>query len=128
MFQVTIIVDNVQLEKLNSVNLTAATAAALLLLPSKFNEVWSFSVTQSFEVEKHNKYQLGLLYFQEELYAKICSLSYMGDLRMLFAEDKNKVNIIEAQVGNLEGLLSFILHASSLPTSAHVVVSNFMIG
>lgn len=39
MFQVTIIVDNVQLEKLNSVNLTAATAAALLLLPSKFNEV-----------------------------------------------------------------------------------------
>ncbi|KAL8465340.1 hypothetical protein ACS0TY_034729 [Phlomoides rotata] len=27
---------------------------------------------------------------QEELYAKVCSLSYMGDLRMLFAEDKNK--------------------------------------
>lgn len=29
---------------------------------------------------------------QEELYSKICGLSYMGDLRMLFAEDKNKVN------------------------------------
>lgn len=28
---------------------------------------------------------------QEDLYAKICSLSYMGDLRMLFAEDTNKV-------------------------------------
>lgn len=30
---------------------------------------------------------------QEELYAKICSLSYMGDLRMLFAEDRNKVKL-----------------------------------
>lgn len=28
---------------------------------------------------------------QEDLFAKVCSLSYMGDLRMLFAEDKNKV-------------------------------------
>lgn len=32
---------------------------------------------------------------QEDLYAKICSLSYMGDLRMLFAEDKNKVSLME---------------------------------
>jgi mitochondrial translocator assembly and maintenance protein 41 len=32
------------------------------------------------------------LFFQNDLYAKICSLSYMGDLRMLFAEDKNKVS------------------------------------
>lgn len=30
---------------------------------------------------------------QEDLYAKICSLSYMGDLRMLFAEDRNKVKL-----------------------------------
>lgn len=29
---------------------------------------------------------------QVELYAKICSLSYMGDLRMLFAEDRDKVH------------------------------------
>lgn len=35
---------------------------------------------------------------QEDLYAKICSLSYMGDLRMLFAEDKNKVRLIEANL------------------------------
>ncbi|KAL8492890.1 hypothetical protein ACS0TY_024183 [Phlomoides rotata] len=45
-------------------NMQATTSAALLLLPSKFCE--------------------------EELYAKVCSLSYMDDLRMLFAEDKNK--------------------------------------
>lgn len=31
---------------------------------------------------------------QEELFAKICSLSYMGDLRMLFAEDRNKVKLL----------------------------------
>ncbi|KAL3833823.1 hypothetical protein ACJIZ3_008559 [Penstemon smallii] len=69
---VNIIVDNADIEKLNSVNLKAATSAALLLLPSKFSE--------------------------EELYAKICSLSYMGDLRMLFAEDKNKVKkIVQGQ-------------------------------
>jgi hypothetical protein len=28
---------------------------------------------------------------QEDLYATICGLSYMGDVRMLFAEDKHKV-------------------------------------
>ncbi|KAL0398084.1 UNVERIFIED_CONTAM: Phosphatidate cytidylyltransferase, mitochondrial [Sesamum radiatum] len=33
-------------------------------------------------------YLSGRLQKPEELYAKICSLSYMGDLRMLFAEDK----------------------------------------
>ncbi|CAN4083674.1 unnamed protein product [Withania somnifera] len=34
----------------------------------------------------------------EDLYAKICSLSYMGDLRMLFTEEKNKVNkIVQGQ-------------------------------
>ncbi|KAL8048699.1 hypothetical protein ABFX02_07G084300 [Erythranthe guttata] len=69
---VKVIIDNLEIEKLNSVNLKAATSAALLLLPSKFSE--------------------------EELYAKICSLSYMGDLRMLFAEDKNKVKkIVQGQ-------------------------------
>ncbi|XP_071733307.1 uncharacterized protein [Rutidosis leptorrhynchoides] len=69
---VRIIVDNMDIEKVNLVNLRAASSAALLLLPSKFTE--------------------------RELYAKICSLSYMGDLRMLFAEDKNKVKkIVDGQ-------------------------------
>ncbi|KAK4360854.1 hypothetical protein RND71_019806 [Anisodus tanguticus] len=67
-----ILVDNLDIENVNTVNLKAATSAALLLFPSKFTE--------------------------EDLYAKICSLSYMGDLRMLFAEDKNKVNkIVQGQ-------------------------------
>ncbi|XP_060974809.1 uncharacterized protein LOC115697436 isoform X3 [Cannabis sativa] len=61
---VHILVDNLDVENLNSVNLRAALSAALLLLPKKFPE--------------------------EDLYAKICSLSYMGDLRMLFAEDRFK--------------------------------------
>lgn len=29
---------------------------------------------------------------QEDPYTKICSLSYMGNLLMLFAEDKNKIS------------------------------------
>nr|GMD99712.1 phosphatidate cytidylyltransferase, mitochondrial-like isoform X1 [Ipomoea batatas] len=65
---VNIIVDNLNGENENAVNLRAAASVALLLLPSEFSE--------------------------EDLYAKICSLSYMGDLRMLFAEDKNKVWLI----------------------------------
>ncbi|CAN1845106.1 Phosphatidate cytidylyltransferase, mitochondrial [Linum perenne] len=69
---VHVLVDNLDVEKLNACNLRAAIAAALLILPSKFTE--------------------------EDLYSKICSLSYMGDLRMLFAEDKNKVKkIVQGQ-------------------------------
>ncbi|KAK9282568.1 hypothetical protein L1049_005489 [Liquidambar formosana] len=69
---VHILADNLDIGILNSVNLRAAISAALLLLPSKFTE--------------------------EDLYAKICSLSYMGDLRMLFAEDRNKVmKIVQGQ-------------------------------
>ncbi|XP_044495724.1 phosphatidate cytidylyltransferase, mitochondrial-like isoform X7 [Mangifera indica] len=70
--KVHILVDNLDIANTNSVNLRAALSAALLLLPSKFT--------------------------QEDLFAKICSLSYMGDLRMLFAEDKNKVKkIVQGQ-------------------------------
>lgn len=60
-------VDNWEISKVNLVNLKAATSAALLFLPDEFTE--------------------------EDLYGKVCSLSYMGDLRMLFAEDKNKVKL-----------------------------------
>ncbi|WOK93205.1 phosphatidate cytidylyltransferase, mitochondrial [Canna indica] len=65
---VQVLIDNWDIQKVNLINLKAATSASLLLLPAKFSE--------------------------EDLYAKICSLSYMGDLRMLFAEDKNKVKNI----------------------------------
>ncbi|KAK2437739.1 translocator assembly/maintenance protein [Trifolium repens] len=65
---VQIVVDSSDISKTNSVNLRAALSASLLLLPSEFTE--------------------------EDLYAKICNLSYMGDVRMLFAEDKNKVKKI----------------------------------
>ncbi|KAJ6806546.1 phosphatidate cytidylyltransferase, mitochondrial isoform X1 [Iris pallida] len=65
---VRILVDNWDIRKVNIVNLKAATSAALLLSKPEFTE--------------------------EDLYANICSLSYMGDLRMLFAEDKNKVKKI----------------------------------
>ncbi|KAG4118984.1 hypothetical protein ERO13_D11G050975v2 [Gossypium hirsutum] len=70
--KVNMLVDNLDIETINSVNLRAAVSAALLLLPPKFTE--------------------------EDLYAKICSLSYMGDVRMLFAEDRNKVKkIVQGQ-------------------------------
>lgn len=65
---IRILVDNLDMENINSVNLRAATAAALLLSPNEVSE--------------------------GNLYAKICSLSYLGDVRMLFAEDKNKVKKI----------------------------------
>lgn len=65
---VQIVVDNLDIRKINYVNLRAALSASLLLLPSEFTEA--------------------------DLYAKICNLSYMGDVRMLFAEDKNKVKKI----------------------------------
>ncbi|TYH99284.1 hypothetical protein ES332_A11G056500v1 [Gossypium tomentosum] len=70
--KVNMLVDNLDIETINSVNLRAAMSAALLLLLPKFTE--------------------------EDLYAKICSLSYMGDVRMLFAEDRNKVKkIVQGQ-------------------------------
>ncbi|KAH9795450.1 CDP-diacylglycerol synthase [Citrus sinensis] len=70
--EVQILADNLDIGNANSVNLRSALSAALLLLPSKFT--------------------------QEDLFAKVCSLSYMGDLRMLFAEDKNKVKkIVQGQ-------------------------------
>ncbi|XP_025985350.1 phosphatidate cytidylyltransferase, mitochondrial-like isoform X3 [Glycine soja] len=65
---VHIVVDNLDVSSTNSVNLRAAVSAALLLLPSEFTEA--------------------------DLYAKVCSLSYTGDIRMLFAEDKSKVKKI----------------------------------
>lgn len=65
---VRVLVDNWDIRKVNTVNLKMATSASLLLLPEEFTEY--------------------------DLYAKICSLSYMGDLRMLFAEDKYKVKKI----------------------------------
>lgn len=69
---VQILADNLDIGNVNSVNLRSALSVALLLLPSKFT--------------------------QEDLFAKVCSLSYMGDLRMLFAEDKNKVKkIVQGQ-------------------------------
>ncbi|KAL5203577.1 hypothetical protein ABZP36_008448 [Zizania latifolia] len=65
---VHLLVDNWDISKVNTINLKMATSASLLLLPADFTEY--------------------------DLYAQICSLSYMGDLRMLFAEDKNKVKKI----------------------------------
>ncbi|XP_020576233.1 phosphatidate cytidylyltransferase, mitochondrial isoform X2 [Phalaenopsis equestris] len=65
---VCVLIDNWDIRKVNLVNLKAAMCAALLLLPPTFTE--------------------------EDLYVKICGLSYMGDLRMLFAEDKDKVKKI----------------------------------
>ena len=63
--QVQLLVDRRGIADTNRVNLQAALAAALLQLPSAFDE--------------------------RELYREICQLSYYGDVRMLFAEDRKKV-------------------------------------
>ncbi|XP_057960607.1 uncharacterized protein LOC131152774 isoform X2 [Malania oleifera] len=81
---VHILVDTLDVGNVNFVNLRAATSAALLLLPSKFTE--------------------------EDLYARICGLSYMGDLRMLFAEDKNKVKkIVQGQFCSFQKMYKPVL-------------------
>ncbi|KAL5976714.1 hypothetical protein ACLOJK_021047 [Asimina triloba] len=83
---VHILVDKFGIKNSNSVNLRAAISAALLLLPPEFTE--------------------------EDLYAKICSLSYMGDLRMLFAEDQNKIK--KATLAALGVLVAPVSEASSI--------------
>ncbi|KAL9243341.1 hypothetical protein vseg_017240 [Gypsophila vaccaria] len=81
---VNVVVDRLDVKQLNLFNLKAATSAALLLLPATFNE--------------------------EDLYAKICSLSYRGDLRMLFAEDRHKVRkIVQGQFDLFKGMYRPVL-------------------
>ncbi|XP_051147391.1 uncharacterized protein LOC127262645 isoform X3 [Andrographis paniculata] len=70
---VDLIVDTLNVRELNELNLTASVAATLLLWPSLVTEV--------------------------QLYSNICRLSYMGDVRMLFAEDRDKVaKIVNSQL------------------------------
>jgi len=93
LMQVQIVVDNLDIRKINYINLRAALSASLLLLPSEFTEVYFFlscliDFFGSWNLEQLKWFTITL---QADLYAKICNLSYMGDVRMLFAEDKNKV-------------------------------------
>ncbi|KAK1260072.1 hypothetical protein QJS04_geneDACA020005 [Acorus gramineus] len=82
---VKILVDNLDIKDVNMVNLRYAISAALLLLPPEFTEV--------------------------DLYAKICSLSYMGDVRMLFAEDRSKVKkIVQGTFKSFQAMYKPILN------------------
>ncbi|XP_022748769.1 phosphatidate cytidylyltransferase, mitochondrial isoform X4 [Durio zibethinus] len=91
---VNMLVDNLDIKDVNSVNLRAAVSAALLLLPPKFTEVCFLAIRPL----RITIFVISFVFMQEDLYAKICSLSYMGDLRMFFAEDRNKVKkIVQGQ-------------------------------
>ncbi|XP_008787872.1 phosphatidate cytidylyltransferase, mitochondrial isoform X2 [Phoenix dactylifera] len=95
---VHVLIDNWDVQKVNLINLKMAISASLLLLPPEFTE--------------------------EDLYAKICSLSYMGDMRMLFAEDKNKVKkIVEGSFNLFQSMYKPLIqeHVSDglLSTSPH---------
>eukprot|EP00850_Spirogloea_muscicola_P011173 SM000068S20605 [mRNA] locus=s68:420290:423430:- [translate_table: standard] len=73
------LVDNRGICKLNRLNVQSALAAALLLLPQHFSE--------------------------EELYLAVCQLSYLGDIRMYFAEDRKKVEkIVQGNSGGFRQL------------------------
>ncbi|BBM98497.1 mitochondrial translocator assembly and maintenance protein 41 [Marchantia polymorpha subsp. ruderalis] len=65
---ISILVDKDEVKTLNLRNLKAALYAAMLLAPPELTE--------------------------EELYINICGLSYLGDIRMFFAEDRRKVQKI----------------------------------
>eukprot|EP01103_Thecamoeba_quadrilineata_P005128 TRINITY_DN1496_c0_g1_i6.p1 TRINITY_DN1496_c0_g1~~TRINITY_DN1496_c0_g1_i6.p1 ORF type:complete len:309 (+),score=73.81 TRINITY_DN1496_c0_g1_i6:216-1142(+) len=68
---VLVLQDDEKISSANIINLRAAVAAALLLLPHKFSEL--------------------------ELWTKIAGLSYSGDMRMKFGENPNKVANIVAE-------------------------------
>ncbi len=68
-----------RIERAMRANLRSALCAALLLLPEQFAK--------------------------RDLYREICSLSYRGDVRMAFAEDKSKIeNIVAGSERELDGI------------------------
>ncbi|CAM6085502.1 unnamed protein product [Calypogeia fissa] len=96
---VCVLVDTAGLAKLNETNLEAALLSAMLLAPPEFTE--------------------------EELYMQICGLSYLGDIRMLFAEDRHKVRkIVRGSLEKFRVLYKSAIHSAAssglleLPTSS----------
>jgi translocator assembly and maintenance protein 41 len=70
-------------------NLRHAVATALLCLPDTFSEL--------------------------ELYLQVARISYLGDFRMTFGEDRNKVNnIVSSNVGSFRDLYSHVLDSLAL--------------
>lgn len=81
---VRVLRDDPQMRFVNQANLISALRTALLLLPERFSEL--------------------------ELYKTIAGISYMGDPRMTFGENPNKIrNIVENQFSNFRRLYSPIM-------------------
>jgi len=76
------------IDKACNANTRAAACAALLILPEVFTKV--------------------------DFYKAVCSLSYKGDIRMLFAEDKGKVdNIVNGSLQELDSIYMKEMHGVS---------------
>lgn len=100
---------NIEVEQMQKANLLSAMSTALLLLPN-------IGSTASTDVTSEHAEQN--TFTELDLYMKIASISYMGDVRMAFAEHPKKIfNIVDNQFSLFRDLYTPLYNE----TGVHVV-------